>query len=339
MEVTQEKFIKEEGDLPIIVKVLSFMLFMILVFTGISNLLPQVEGQAPKDTKVDLGALTMESYIAMGETLFSGKGTCTLCHNNMGRAPDIPIMDMEATAIERLKDPQYKGKAKDSESYFQESMIAPSEYIVAGFGKQGDTSTMPIINKAPIELTEVEMGAIVAYLQAKDGGQPTVELPTDAPAIEASPAASAEPPKPTENAQAVLIKNACTACHAVLESPSTIGPELKAVGSRLSKEEIRQSIINPSAVIAEGYPPIMPPDFADKMMVRELEMVVDFLYASKGSAINTDTEKAEPVEEAKKQATDAEVVDDSVTDTMAADTPVEDQIENKQDTTEQKGKE
>ncbi len=335
MEVTQEEFIKEEGGLPIIVKVLSFMLFMILVFTGISNLLPQVEGQAPKDIKVDLGALTMESYIAMGETLFSGKGTCTLCHNNMGRAPDIPVMDMEATAMERLKDPEYKGKAKDSESYFRESMIAPSEYIVAGFGKQGDTSTMPIINKAPIELTEVEMSAIVAYLQAKDGGQPTVELPTDAPAIDASPAASAEPPKPAENAQAVLTKNGCTACHAVLESPSTIGPELKAVGSRLSKEEIRQSIIDPAAVIAEGFPPIMPPDFADKMMVRELEMVVDFLYASKGSAVNADTEKTEAVEEGKKLAADAETVDSM----KVEDVLVEEQIENMEDTTEQKGKE
>lgn len=332
MEVTQEEFIKEEGGIPIIVKVLSFMLFMILVFTGISNLLPQVEGQAPKDIKVDLGALTMESYIAMGETLFSGKGTCTLCHNNMGRAPDISVMDMEATAMERLKDPEYKGKAKDSESYFRESMIAPSEYIVAGFGKQGDTSTMPIINKAPIELTEVEMGAVVAYLQAKDGGQSTVELPTDAPAIETSPTASAEPPKVAENAQAVLTKNACTACHAVLESPSTIGPELKAVGSRLSKEEIRQSIINPSAVIAEGFPPIMPSDFADKMMVKELEMIVDFLYASKGSAVNTDTEKTEVSEEAKNQAVTIETI--NTTETL-----VEDPIENKQETTEQKGKE
>ncbi|MCU7835882.1 MAG: c-type cytochrome [gamma proteobacterium symbiont of Taylorina sp.] len=280
--------------MPIIVKVLSFMLFMILVFTGIANLLPQVEGQAPKDIKVDLGALTMESYIAMGESIFKGKGTCTLCHNNMGRAPDIPVMDMEATALERLKDPQYKGTAKDSESYFRESMIEPSKFIVAGFGKQGETSTMPIIDKAPIELTEVEMGAVIAYLQAKDGGQPTVELPTDAPAVAEKSAASAEPPKPAETAEAVLTKNGCTACHAVLDSPATIGPELKTIGSRLSKEEIRESIINPSAVIAEGFPPIMPPDFANKMIVKELEMVVDFLYQSKAvDSKNSETKEPE----------------------------------------------
>lgn len=320
METTQDEMIKDEGGIPIIVKVLSFMLFMILVFTGISNLLPQVEGQAPKDIKVDLGALTMDSYIAMGETIFKGKGTCTLCHNNMGRAPDIPVMDMEATAMERLKDAQYKGEAKDSESYFRESMVDPSKYIVAGYGKQGETSTMPIIDKAPIELTEVEMGAVVAYLQAKDGGQPTIELPTDVPVLEGKseekPIASAQPPKPAETAEEVLTKNGCTACHAVLDSPSTIGPELKAVGSRLSREEIRESIINPSAVIAEGFPPIMPPDFADKMMVKELEMLVDFLYVSKGDAsIETDAETDAVKEETPETAADTTEADTEVPNT------------------------
>ncbi|MFK5891604.1 MAG: cytochrome C, partial [Pseudomonadota bacterium] len=222
----QEQLLEQPGGIPVIVKVMSFMIAMVFVFTGIANLLPQVEGQAPKDVKVDLSALTMETYISMGETLFKGKGTCTLCHNNLGRAPDILVMDMESTATERLNNPQYKGEAKNSQQYFQESMIAPSKYVVPGYGKAGAPSPMPTINKAPIELSEVEMGAIVAFLQAKDGGQPTVELPTDAPVVEEKTAA-AEPPKPASSAEEVLTKFGCTACHAVLDSPSTIGPELK----------------------------------------------------------------------------------------------------------------
>jgi len=330
--------ISEKGGIPVIVSVLSFMLVLVLVFTGIANLLPQVEGQAPKDVKVDLGALTMDSYIAMGEALFKGKGTCTLCHNNMGRAPDILVMDMQATAEERLKDAAYKGNAKDSESYFRESMIDPSIYIVDGYGKPGEPSTMPTINKAPIELTEVEMGAVVAYLQAKDGGQPTVELPKDAPAVTEQPVASATPPKPAETAEEVLTKNGCTACHAVLESPSTVGPELKMVGSRLSKEEIRESIINPAAVIAEGFPPIMPPDFADKMMVKELEMVVDFLYDSKGNTSKGDTDKVSG--EKMTETTVSETVDTKTSENDVSDTA--DKAENAETvidavTTEQKG--
>ncbi len=273
---------QEQGGIPVIVKVLAFMIFIILVFTGIANKLPQVEGQAPKDIKVDLGALTMDVYIAMGETLFKGKGTCTLCHNNLGRAPDMLVMNMEETAAERIKLAEYKGDAKDSESYFFESMVDPSKYVVPGYGKKGDPSPMPTIDKAPIGLSKIEMGAIVAFLQAKDGGEPTVELPTDAPAA-AETASAPEPPKPAASAEEALTKYGCTACHAVLDSPSTIGPELKTVGSRSSKEEIRTSIINPSAVIAEGFPPIMPATFADQMMVKELEMIVDFLYESKGA--------------------------------------------------------
>ncbi len=277
----QDQILPEPTGLPVIVKVLSFMILMVLVFTWIANKLPQVEGQAPEDVKVDLGALTMDTYIALGETLFKGKGTCTLCHNNLGRAPDILVMDMEATAAERLENPEYKGDAKDSENYFLESMVEPSKYVVPGYGKPGEPSPMPVIDKAPIDLSDIEMGAIIAFLQAKDGGEPTIKLPTDAPAVEA-PAASAEPAKPAASAEEVLTKNACTACHAVLDSPSTIGPDLNTIGARSSREEIRESIINPSAVIAEGYPPIMPADFADKMMVKELEMVLDFLANQKG---------------------------------------------------------
>ncbi|MCP3849186.1 MAG: c-type cytochrome [Gammaproteobacteria bacterium] len=287
--------------IPTIVKVLSFMIMLVLVFTGISNLLPQVEGQAPKDIKVDLGALTMESYIAMGETLFKGKGTCTLCHNNLGRAPDILAINMEETAAERLASDDYKGDAKDSENYFFESMVDPSKYVVPGYGKPGEPSPMPTIDKAPIGLTKVEMGAVIAFMQAKDGGEPTVELPTDAPAVEEK-ATSAEPPKPAANAQEVLTKNGCTACHAVLDSVSTIGPDLRNIGARSSREAIRESIINPAAVIAEGFPPIMPATFTDTMRVKELEMVVDYLFASKGHESKDDM----PSEEASKTLKETE---------------------------------
>lgn len=273
---------QEQGSVPVFIKVLVFMLFIILVFTGIANLLPQVEGQAPKEVKVDLGALTMDAYIAMGETLFKGKGTCTLCHNNLGRAPDILVMNMEDTTTERLQAAAYKGDAKDSESYILESMVAPSKYVVPGYGKKGDPSPMPVIDKAPIDLSDVEMGAIIAFLQAKDGAEPTVKLPTDtSAAAETTPVA--ETPKAAASAEEVLTKYGCGACHAVLDSPSTIGPELKNIGSRSSREEIRTSIIKPSAVIAQGFPPIMPATFADQMTVKELEMVVDYLAAAKGS--------------------------------------------------------
>jgi hypothetical protein len=77
-----------------LLKVVLFSISLTLVFTLVTNLLPQVEGEAPVEQEIDLGALTMDSFVALGESTFSGKGTCTLCHNNMGRAPDILQLNM-----------------------------------------------------------------------------------------------------------------------------------------------------------------------------------------------------------------------------------------------------
>lgn len=270
----------------VFLQTMGFSLLIILLFTLIANMLPQVEGEAPEDTEVDLGALTMDSFIAMGETLFSGKGTCTLCHNDMGRAPDILVMNMLDTTDERLKDERYKGEAKDSASYLRESMLDPSAYVVASFGKKGSNdskSPMPTINKAPIGLSNIEIDAIIAFLQTKDGGDATVELPTEAPVVDESAAASANgAPASAATAEEAIAKYGCQACHSMLGTESSVGPDLAKAGARMSAESIRQSILEPNAVIAEGFDSnIMPFDFAERMTVKELTMITKLLGESK----------------------------------------------------------
>ena len=260
-----------------------------LVFTLIANLLPQIEGEAPVERTFEPGAFTEETFVALGEELFKGKGTCTLCHNNMGRAPDILAMSMVETANERLADARYQRKATDAESYLRESMLQPTLYVVKGYGKKGSNdseSPMPIINKAPIQLSDLEMNAIIAYMQAKDGNSVTVALPT---ATEATPPPATEPkmvqaPTIAQTADQALAQFGCTACHTILESKASLGPDLRTVGARLSADDIRQNIIDPNAVIAEGYSPMMPGDFAEKMRVKELDMIVQFLTEQKGAA-------------------------------------------------------
>ncbi|KHD10524.1 cytochrome C [Candidatus Thiomargarita nelsonii] len=259
--------------MPIVIKVLGFSVALTLVFTIITNLLPQVEGEAPQEKTFDPGAFTEESFVLLGEDLFKGKGTCTLCHNNMGRAPDILVMNMGETAAERLADTRYQGKATDTESYLRESMLEPSLYVVKNYGKKGSKSPMPVINKAPIQLSEIEINAIIAYMQVKDGNQMTVALPTATPPQEKTKTVQAL----AENAEAAISQYGCTACHAILTSESEIGPDLRNVATRLSSAEIRQSIIEPNAVITEGYSPMMPSNFAEQMKVKELEMIVQFL--------------------------------------------------------------
>lgn len=273
--------------MPVIVKVLGFSLALTFGFTLVANLLPQVEGEAPVEITLEPGTFTEESFVALGEELFKGKGTCTLCHNNMGRAPDIPVMNMVETAKKRLADSRrYQGEAKDAESYLRESMLQPSLYVVKGYGKKGTNDTqspMPNVNKAPIQLSEIEIDAVIAYMQAKGGNPVTVALPTAkaAPPPPKAQTAQAAAPAIAQNAEAAMTQFGCAACHSILESESSIGPDLRTVGKRLSAKEIRQSIIEPNAVIAEGYSPMMPGDFAEKMRVKELEMIVQFLAEQK----------------------------------------------------------
>lgn len=272
-----------------LLKVMLFSLSLTLVFTLVANLLPQVEGEAPIEQEIDISALTADSFVALGETIFNGKGTCTLCHNDMGRAPNILQLNMVETSTQRLEGQRYQGSAGTVEDYLRESMLSPGAYVVKGYGKKGSNdseSPMPIVNKAPILLSDIEIDAVIAFMQAKDGNKVTVALPEELPETNEEPeTTAAAPPAPAdtaEAAEAALAKYICTACHSVAGSVSPVGPDLNTVGDRLDKAQISQSIIEPNAVVAEGFfPGVMPADFAQKMTVSELMMLVDFLANQK----------------------------------------------------------
>jgi hypothetical protein len=53
---------------------------------------------------------------------------------------------------------------------------------------------------------------------------------------------------------------------------------LSGIAARLDAQQLQQAITEPNAVIAEGFAVgLMPTDFANKMTVSELKMVVDLL--------------------------------------------------------------
>lgn len=261
-----------------LIKPLGFCVVLILAFGAVTYILPQIKGEAPEEEEVLVGALTMDSFIAMGEKLYHGKGTCTLCHNKLGRAPDLLTYNVVQVSLEQIADPRYQGKAVDAEGYLLESMLQPSAYVVKGFGKKGTNDTespMPAVDKPPIQLSELAIGAVIAYLQQKDGNPVTVALPTATPESDKIDETVDASPAPPESPQEVMAKYGCAACHSILETQSVIGPNLNGVGKRLNIDEIRTSIIDPKAVIANGFPPIMPNFPA--MTVAELEMVAQFL--------------------------------------------------------------
>ncbi len=270
----------------VLIKALGFSLSLMLIFTAVTYVLPQMKGEAPEDRDVDVAALTMDSFISLGEDLYLGKGTCTLCHNDLGRAPNLLALNVVNTSLKRIGDPFYQGDAMDAAGYLRESMLDPDVFVVRGFGKKGSDDTespMSAIDKPPIQLSDVEISAIIAFLQAKDGNPVTVALPAQTPASLVAADEKTEPTKPmlAQNAEEAIAKYACAACHAVLDTEAAIGPSLNDVGKRLTIDQIRDSVIAPNAVIVEGYPPVMP-DLSGTMVVKELELIVRFLAEQTG---------------------------------------------------------
>lgn len=269
-------------------KISIFAVIALLGYTLFANVgIPQVRPAPPPAEEETIGAMSMDQYIVLGKKIFEGKGTCTLCHNPVlgGRAPNL--VNMHNTSEERLKDPRYKGKAKTGEEYLRESMMNPSAYVVAGFGKAGTNDTespMPQISGPAVGLKPAEINAVIAHLQTKDGGKATVPLPTGADAAPAPAAAeAAAPPAPAKTAEEALGKYACGACHKIGAFAGAVGPDLTKIGAKRDESYLRRAILDPNADIAQGFPAgVMPQDFGNKMTAKELEMLVKFLKAQKG---------------------------------------------------------
>ncbi|MDQ7069387.1 MAG: c-type cytochrome [Rhodobacterales bacterium] len=266
-------------------RIIVFSVVMMLFFQGFSHMLPQVEPDTSPPVEVSTDGLDMAGMIALGEELFSGKGTCTLCHNGMGRAPDTLEMDLSAIFFSRLGDARYTGVAagkdgaKAVEGYLRESMQDPSVFVVAGFGKKGSNDTvspMPVVDAAPIELSPVEMNAVIAFLQDRAAFEPTVPLPSadDVPVAGDAPAVDAALTDPVD----IIDEYGCAACHDLNESGADIGPLLGGIGNRMSRALVMEAIIDPNAVIADGFDAdFMPDDFGETMQLSELIVLSTYL--------------------------------------------------------------
>jgi len=262
-------------------KVGTFSLVTIGFFAAYSNFgIPQVNpAPPPEDETFELNAMTMQEFTALGERTFNGKGACMLCHNAVGgRAPLLE--KAAAVATERLADPRYQGQATNEEEYLYESMVEPSAYVVAGFGKTGtgDTvSPMPSMQAGANRLSNIEIKAIIAFLQSLAGVQVTVKIPTDT-AEEGEGEASEAARSPLGTPDEVIQEFACGACHKVAGEEGEVGPDLTGIGAVRDSDYLRRAILAPDADIAPGFEGgLMPPDYGQQLYAAELEMLVSYL--------------------------------------------------------------
>ena len=261
----------------VFLKILGFVILIDLFYMSIGRWwLTQAEERPPPELQITAVTDT-ETLLRMGETLLATKGGCLLCHKiaeqGNTRGPDLRGVGARAAT---------RKPGLDAEAYLTESLVDPGAYVVQEFATAEGTSIMPPADKPPADLSPTEQKALIAYLQSL-GGEVTVEVTdADVAAAEAKKKAAASV-APTHPGAALLTAQGCIACHDVKGELRLLGPPLTHVGERLSAAEIRQSIVDPDAVVVEGFPKgVMLKDFGQKMTSEELDQLVGYLSGEVG---------------------------------------------------------
>jgi mono/diheme cytochrome c family protein len=117
--------------------------------------------------------------------------------------------------------------------------------------------------------------AFVVVLVATRGGD-------DTPSGRTPAAIAAGKPNPL-GGRLVFAQMGCGSCHTLRAAGSKgpIGPSLDDALPRHTRESVQAKIVNP------GSGSIMPQDFAQRMSFADLQALIDFLLAARGSAGGT----------------------------------------------------
>jgi mono/diheme cytochrome c family protein len=197
------------------------------------------------------GCGTTTADVAHGRTLFVTK--CGVCHTlaEAGTSGEIgPDLD-DAFAAARAS-----GQNSDT----IEGIVKPQ--IETPRPENGD----PAVSMPPHIVEGQDLDDVAAYV-ASVAGVP-----------------GAAPPKvPGGPGAQVFAQNGCGGCHTLAEAEAggTTGPNLDEVLPGQSSAMIEESIVDPNAKIAAGYPPnVMPETFEQSLSKKEIEQLVEYLMTS-----------------------------------------------------------
>jgi cytochrome c2 len=271
-------------------KVFAFNIIIIAFFLYVGNSIPQLRQDPPKELVLAADA-SSEDFVKAGQDLFYGKGTCALCHEigkKGERCPDLAGVGERAEA--RIKEERYKGKAANGAEYLVESLMEPTIYVVEGY-----QPSMPPVGR---QLSDLELVAVVAFLQSQ-GGEVSVNGQTHFPkwrgegggvaSAAAAPAPVAAVAAPSGASGQELIQQwGCVACHKLDGPDKLLGPSLWDIGARKDANYIRESVLQPDAVVVEGFPAglmkgtLDGSGFYQKVPLQDLNAIVDYLSSLKG---------------------------------------------------------
>jgi mono/diheme cytochrome c family protein len=260
-------------------RIIGIVVGTLALYTLIANKIPQVQSEVPH--ALSLGAnVTPEQLVSAGDQLYHGAGGCTACHGLGTRAPNLLTDEKGQGPIGARCGKREPGK--DCKAYIYESLTSPRAYVVSGYE--------PIMPEMGRTLSPQQLWALVAFLESNGG---TV----DVTASDIPPASGSAAPAATGGGGGApgiaggstdpmtIIRGAgCTGCHKMNGEGGAIGPDLTHVGSRLSANLIRESILLPDAKTAKGYEKfkgVMPKMFGNQLTAAQLESLVEFLSSHK----------------------------------------------------------
>ncbi len=214
------------------------------------------------DATDNLSTLAREPgrFVEAGKAIFNGPGSCYSCHTlnpsaPPGRGPDLTDIGVGAAT----RKPGMGAKA-----YLIEALYDPAAFLVHGYGK-----TMTPAWKPPISLSNLEIEAVIAFLQSQGGEvdltpfEPPVSIQTVAREMEARPLIHAADAERGADVFVNVVK--CIACHDVsgIEKPENQalddgvevfpGPDLTGIAALNSIGYIEESILKPNVEIVRGY--------------------------------------------------------------------------------------
>lgn len=284
--------------------IVGFCVIVLGSFVGICNYVTQVSGGGGSGG-ADTGGISAE----VGKEIYFGDGQCSTCHKVGGEGSATRCPDHEgvfATAIKRMEE---TGDTSPME-YLVRSIVEPQAYIVKGYGK-----IMPKVFDPPIMLSREKILAVLAYLQSlggeedidavmkfkdmiPEGGKGEQEKPWVPPIV--ADAAAGEKLFFDTNGPA-----GCVKCHTIMNRGNTVCPNLNGIGAVQKPEYFVESVLQPSAVIVNGYETVLLEDtygvIYSGIIKRDTEDEIDIAVDEGGAEISIITIPKDEIEQMAKQ--------------------------------------
>jgi mono/diheme cytochrome c family protein len=190
---------------------------------------------------------------------------CSTCHGIKGEGIEgrAPTLNSQYFFEQRLDELGYQGSL---ESYVK--------LTVAG-GRPAMSTSGPWPENMPTwsedfggPMRNDQVDAVTAYVvswaeSAPDTGAEPTPVPGDTP---------------EERGENLFQGMGCVGCHVINGQGGAVGPDLTNVYGEQGENYVRQSILTPNAVIAEGFQPdIMPQNFGDRLSEESLNDIIAYL--------------------------------------------------------------